>query len=63
MILSGINVKTGDVWGRTAIRKQGKPNTFKNTPEDDLDTFCDIFSHLTLDIYNLIMIPLSRPLF
>jgi len=22
-------------------------NTFKNTPEDDLDTFCDIISHLT----------------
>ena len=21
--------------------------TFKNTPEDDLDTFCDIISHLT----------------
>jgi len=22
-------------------------NTFKNTPEDDLDAFCDIISHLT----------------
>ena len=22
-------------------------NTFKNTPEDDMDTFCDIISHLT----------------
>jgi len=22
-------------------------NTFKNTPEDDLDKFCDIISHLT----------------
>jgi len=22
-------------------------NTSKNTPEDDLDTFCDIISHLT----------------
>ncbi len=22
-------------------------NTFKNTPEDDLDTFCYIISHLT----------------
>ena len=22
-------------------------NTFKKTPEDDMDTFCDIISHLT----------------
>jgi len=22
-------------------------NTFKNTPEDDLDTYCEIISHLT----------------
>jgi hypothetical protein len=39
--------KPREVRGWTSVRKQGKPNTFKNTPENDLDTFCDIISHLT----------------
>ena len=30
------------------VKVQVSQNTFKNTPEDDLDTFCDIISHLTL---------------
>ncbi len=31
------------------FRSQNKTgqNTFKNTPEDNLDTFCDIISHIT----------------
>jgi len=31
------------------LRSENKvsQNTLKNTPEDDLDTFCDIISHLT----------------
>jgi hypothetical protein len=31
------------------LRSENKisQNTFKNTPEDDLDAFCDIISHLT----------------
>ncbi len=33
--------------GWTSVRKQGKPKYLKNTPEDGLDTFCDIISHLT----------------
>jgi len=34
---------------RDGLRSGNKAsqNTFKNTPEDDLDTFCDITSHLT----------------
>ena len=39
--------KSREVQGWTSIRKQGKLNTFKNTPEDDPDTFCDLISHLT----------------
>ena len=31
------------------FRSQNKTgqNTFKNTPEDNLDTFCNIISHIT----------------
>jgi len=32
-------VNFGEVRGWTSVRKQGKPNTFKNTPEDAQDTF------------------------
>ncbi len=49
MTLSGIiSTKSSEVRG--SPRKSGNKvskNTFKNTSEDDLDTFCDIMSHLT----------------
>ena len=41
MTLSGIIYITGPRAGPWSRNKVGK-NTFKNTPEDDLDTFCDI---------------------
>jgi len=62
MTLSGIiSTKTSKSPGKSG-EVQGSPgkyggglrsgnkvsqNTFKNTPEDDLDTLCDIISHLT----------------
>jgi len=33
--------------GRNSVQKQISQNTYKNTPEDDLETFCDIISNLT----------------
>jgi len=62
MILSGIisTKKSGEVQGspgnscevRVGLRSGNKvsQNTFKNTPEDDLDTFCDIISHFNVKI-------------
>jgi len=55
MTLSGIiTTKTSKSPGkpkevRGGLRSGNKvsQNTFKNTPEDDLDTKCDIISHLT----------------
>jgi hypothetical protein len=53
MTLSGIiSTKTSKSPGKSR-EVQGSPgwtsvqNIFKNTPEHDLDTFCDIISHLT----------------
>ena len=47
MKVRGSPGKTGGV-----LRSGNKvsQNTFKNTPEDDLDTLCDIISHLTQNI-------------
>ncbi len=55
MTLSGIvSTKTSNSPGKFGCglwsRKKVSQNTFKNTPEDDLDTFCDIISHLTIKI-------------
>ena len=55
MTLSGIiSMKTSKSPGqsrkvRGGLRSGNKvsQNTFENTSEDDLDTFCDIISHLT----------------
>ena len=55
MTLSGlISTKTSQSPGkcgkvRGGLRSWNKvsQNTFKNTPEDDLDTLCDVISHLT----------------
>ncbi len=51
MTLSGIiSTKTSKSPGKSrgGLRSGNKvsQNTFKNTPEYDLDTFCDIISHL-----------------
>jgi len=52
MTLSGkISTKTskspGKSWGGLRSGNKVSQNAFKNTPGDDLDTFCDIISHLT----------------
>ena len=39
--------KSMEVRGGLRSGNKVSQNTFKNTPEDDLDTFCDIISHLT----------------
>jgi hypothetical protein len=48
MTLSGIiYIKTSLSPGKSrAVPKQGRPKCLQNTPEDDLDTFCDIQSTL-----------------
>jgi len=53
MTLSGIiSTKTSKSPGKPkeGLRSGNKvsQNTFKNTPEDDLDTFCDIISHVKI---------------
>ena len=52
MTLYGIiSTKTSKIqWKSVGGLRSGNKvsqNTFKNTPEDDLDTFCDIISHWT----------------
>ena len=39
--------KSGKVRGGLRSGNKVSQKTFKNTPEDDLDTCCDIISHLT----------------
>ena len=39
------DIRSGPGW--SSVLKQGKSKYFKNTPEDDLDTFCEVMSHLT----------------
>jgi len=44
---SGVQRSPGKSGGGLRSGNKVSQNTFKNTPEDDLDTFCDIISHLT----------------